>query len=137
MENFFLFVGQQWMLVGALMMLVFLFIRHETMRGGEMLSVHQLSNKVNREGAVVLDVRDAAEYRQGHITDSINIPFAKVAERISELEPYREKPVILVDKMGQHSGSVGRQLAEAGFSVARLEGGIMEWKNGNLPLVSE
>jgi len=59
---------------------------------------------INRQDAVVVDVRDKKEYDSGHIVDSINIPLAKLKQRITELKKHQEKPVVVVCKLGQHSG---------------------------------
>ncbi len=57
---------------------------------------------------------------------------------MSELEKHKEKPLVLVCKMGQHSGAIGKKLAAQGFTgVRRMSGGMMEWQNSNLPLVKE
>ncbi len=131
------FLADQWLLSGALAACVVLLIQHESRRGGPTLTPQQLVNKVNREQAVVVDLRDAKDYKAGHIVDAINIPRAKLAERIGELESYRDKPLILVCKMGQHSGPAGKTLRAKGFSdVSRLRGGMMEWNSAQLPLVS-
>jgi len=137
MTQFLIFLGQQWLLVSALMVLVFLYIQSEIKRGGQTISVHQLTLMVNRENALVLDVRESAEFKEGHIIDALHIPFAKLKERLAELDKYKDKPVIIVDKMGQHSGAAGKQLREAGFNISRLDGGMTEWRGSNLPVVKE
>lgn len=137
MANFIVFLGQQWMLVGALLILVFLFLQLEMKRGGQSISIHQLSTLVNRENALVVDLREPSEYRDGHIVDALNIPFAKLKEKLSELDKYKDRPVVIVDKMGQHTGSAGKQLLEAGFNISRLDGGMTEWRGSNLPVVKE
>ena len=64
------------------------------------------------------------------------MPYATFKDRIGELNLHKDKPVVLVCKMGQHSGSIGKQLAQAGFKkVFRLQGGIAGWQGENLPLV--
>ena len=66
----------------------------------------------------------------------MNIPATKLDARLAELESYRDKPLVLVCKMGQHSGAVGKKLNTQGFSrVYRMTGGMMEWGNMQLPLV--
>lgn len=135
MSQFIIFIGQQWMLVSLLAVLVFLYVRLEIKRGGENISVHQLTHLVNRENALVLDVREHSEFNEGHLVDAINIPFSKITERLHELDKHKTQPIIIIDKMGQHSGTVGRQLLEAGFRAMRLEGGMTEWRGSNLPLV--
>ena len=136
MELFLQFLVVKWYLFGALAVLLGLLFMHESRKGGASLSPAQVVDLVNREDAVVLDLRDAGEYRQGHIVSSINMPFAKLSERVAELERYRDRPVVVVCKMGHHSGAVARTLKEKGFAqVYRLGGGIMEWQGAQLPTV--
>lgn len=137
MTQFIIFLGQQWLLISILMVLVFLYIQSEIKRGGQTVSVHQLTLLVNRENALVLDVRENAEFKEGHIIDALHIPFTKLKERLAELDKHKDKPVIVVDKMGQHSGAAGKQLREAGFNVSRLDGGMTEWRSSNLPVIKE
>lgn len=125
------------MLSGGLAVCIFLLIQNESRRSGPSLSPQQLVNKVNREEAVIVDLRDAKEFKTGHIIDAINIPHAKLADRLGELEPCRNRPVILVCKTGQHSGAAGKTLRAKGFdNVARLNGGMAEWSSSQLPLVT-
>ena len=136
MDQLFEFIGNHPYLVGAFVVLLVLFIRNETQRGGSSVSAQQLVGLVNREGAVVLDLRDQKEYETGHSVDSVNIPYASLESRLSELEKYKDKPIVLACKMGQHAGSAGTALRKNGFTnVSRLSGGIAEWRNQNLPVV--
>ena len=133
MTQFLIFIGEQWLLVSILLALVGLFLWNENRRAGDSLSVHQLTAQVNSANAQVVDLRELKEFRDGHIVNAVNIPFAKLAERQGELD--KARPVILVDKMGQHTGTAGRSLKAAGFQVARLTGGMAEWTGSNLPVV--
>jgi rhodanese-related sulfurtransferase len=100
------------------------------------VSPQQALNLVNGEGGVFLDLREASEYNNGHIVDAVHIPATKLPSRLAELEKYRDKPLILVCKMGQSAGSAGKQLRAAGFdSVYRMSGGMMEWASQQLPTV--
>ena len=138
MALFIEFLSAQWMLVAALVVCLTLLFRHESKKGGPTLSPQQLVGLVNQQQAVVVDIRDGKEFQQGHIVDAINIPYAKLASRLAELDAYKEKPIVLVCKMGQHSGAAGKQLVAAGFEqVSRLSGGMSEWQNSQLPLVSK
>ena len=51
---------------------------------------------INRNEAVVLDVRDKKEFDSGHIVDSINIPVSKLGQRVTELDKHKQKPVVVV-----------------------------------------
>jgi len=138
MEQLFAFISNHPFLVGAFVVLLALFIRNEMSRGGAAVSAQELVQLVNNEGAVVVDLRDKAEFEAGHIVDSINIPFAAIETRMDELNPYKGKPIVLACKMGQHSGSAGTQLRKAGFEqVSRLRGGIADWRAQNLPVVKK
>ena len=136
MALFLEFLAQQWILVAALLAVVFMLVMHETRKSGPSLSPQQAINLVNSEQGVFLDLRDGADYKQGHIVDALHIPSAKLAERATELDKFKDKPIVLVCKMGQHSGAAGKQLRSQGFEkVYKMTGGMMEWGNLQLPLV--
>ena len=136
MDQFFEFIANHPFLAGAFVLLLAVFVRNEMRRGGQTVTAQQLVDLINREGAVVVDVRDKKEYREGHIVDSLNIPHTMLGDRLRELEKHREKPLVIACKMGQHSGAAGTMLRKAGFeNVARLRGGLTEWRGQNLPVV--
>ncbi len=136
MEQFFEFIASHPFLAGAFVLLLGLFVRNEMQRGGETVTAQQLVSLINREGALVLDVRDKKDFREGHIVDALNIPHTALGDRLRELEKYKAKPVVVACKMGQHSGAAGTVLRKAGFeNVARLRGGVTEWRGQNLPVV--
>ncbi|MGK0440996.1 MAG: rhodanese-related sulfurtransferase [Pseudohongiellaceae bacterium] len=137
MALFIEFLGQQWMLASLLLVCFILLMKYESQKGGAALSPQQMINMVNRDQAVVIDLRDKADYTAGHIVDAISMPSATLPSRLGELEPYRDRPLVMVCKMGQHSGAAGKQLTANGFEqVYRLSGGMMEWKGMQLPEVS-
>ena len=124
--------------VGSLVALVVILIVTEMRKGGQTVSTAQLTQMVNQQQAVVVDVRDKKEFGKGHIVDAINIPYASVKDRVGQLEKHKENPIILVDAMGQHSGTVGKTLKEAGFvQVIRLQGGMNSWTADGLPVVKK
>jgi rhodanese-related sulfurtransferase len=137
MALFFEFLAQQWMLAAALLVAVALLIMHEARKSGPSLSPQQAINVINADEGVFVDLREPAEFRKGHIVNAINIPASKVPERMVELEKYRDKPIVLVCKMGQQSAAAGKQLKDAKYSqVYKMTGGMMEWGNLQLPTVT-
>ena len=109
--------------------------RNESARAGATVT-QELVRLVNKEEAIVLDVRDRTEFMAGHIVDAINIPYASLESRVDELAKHKEKPVVIACKMGQHSGAAGTLLQKNGFTnVTRLTGGYAEWRAQNLPMV--
>jgi len=115
--------------------LIYLFIFNDKRRGGKTLTCNQLTRMLNRDEAVLIYLRDAAEYNAGHIVDALHIPFNKINDRWEELLPHKAKEIVLVDKMGQHAGSAGTILRGKEFQVSRLGGGMAEWQGQNLPVV--
>jgi len=137
-ELIFQFLGEQWVLVVGLMMVLTLLVLHETRKAGPSLSISEAVQLVNSEGGVFLDIRDAADFARGHITDALHIPAAALAGRSAELEKFREKPVVVVCKMGQSSGPATKTLRSQGFNRAqKLAGGMMEWDAQKLPVVTQ
>lgn len=129
------FVAEQWLLISILVALVAAFLVFESRKGGAVVSYHQATRLLNDERAVLLDVRDASDFKAGHIAGAIHIPYASLNARASELDKHKTKQIILADKMGQHAGAAGKTLRDKGFDVVRLSGGMAEWKHQNLPLV--
>lgn len=135
-EQVFEFAGNHYILVGLFLFLLVAFIINEGKRGGAAISPSSLVTLVNREGAVIVDVRDGKEFSNGHIAGAVNMPVTSFDSRIVDLESYKEKPIVLVCKIGQHAGAAGRKLKAKGFeNVRRLSGGMAEWTASNLPVV--
>lgn len=134
-ENLFGFLIQEWILVGLLAVLALVYSLRERIKSGVPVSPNELTALVNSGKAVVLDIRPTAEFKTGQLVDSINIPYDRISLDLVILEKYKTKTIIIVDKIGQYSGMVGRQLTKGGYDVRRLSGGISEWQSQNLPLV--
>lgn len=135
-EQFIEFASNHFILVSLFLVLIVAFIINEGKQGGAAISPSNLVTLVNREGAVIIDVRDGKEFGNGHIAGAVNVPASSIDSRIGDLLAYKEKPVVLVCKMGQHAGAAGRKLKAQGFeNVRRLSGGMAEWTASNLPVV--
>ena len=111
---------------------------HEGRKAGPALSINEAVQLINVEGGVFLDIRDAGDFARGHITDALHIPAASLADRYAELEKFRDKPIVVVCKMGQSAGPATKTLRAQGFDRAqKLSGGMMEWDAQKLPVVTE
>ncbi|KPC25239.1 Rhodanese domain-containing protein [Pseudomonas syringae pv. cilantro] len=129
------FATNHYLITGAFVILLALLIAYELSKGGASLSTRELTALVNRDEAVVIDVRSKKDFTAGHIVGSLNFPQDKVLTRTAELQKYKDKTLIIVDAMGQHAGSTARELLKSGFKAAKLSGGISSWRGDNLPLV--
>lgn len=133
--NLIEFVSNHYLLVSIFLVLLVLLAVTEARKGGKSLSNRELTALVNRDEGVVLDVRAKKEFDAGHIVDSLNIPHDKLVSRLGELEKHKGKTIVVVDAMGQHAGTVCRELQKVGFTAAKLSGGISSWRGENLPVV--
>ncbi|MFA5494047.1 MAG: rhodanese-like domain-containing protein [Porticoccaceae bacterium] len=133
--DFFIFISEQWILVSILVLLIYVFAFSERIKGGKPISTNELTRLMNSGEGVLLDVREGKEFNEGHVTGAINIPFAKLDARLAELDKYRDKQLVVADKLGQQAGTAGKKLRKAGFQVLRLQGGMTEWSGQGLPLI--
>lgn len=129
------FVSHHPLLVGAFVVVGVAFMAYEARRnaaGG--VSSGEATALINREDGVIVDLRDKSEFRKAHIPGSRNIPNDRLDDRMQELDEHKDKPIIVVCKMGQQSGAAVEKLKKAGFTRAvRLKGGISQWQADNLP----
>lgn len=136
MAQFIEFLINHWILSGLWLALVITLLYYLNAKAADALSPHQTTLLVNREHGVILDIRDKKAFDDGHIVDAINIPSAKLKDRLVELDKFKEKPLVVVCQMGHQSGDAVKTLEENGFSsVSRMKGGMAEWQAQSLPSV--
>ncbi len=93
-------------------------------------------NLINRNHALVLDVRNEAEFAGGHIVDAKHIPLDKLAERLNELNKYKDKPILVNCQRGMRSAKACEILRKAEFKqIHNLQGGLDAWLAAKLPVV--
>ena len=138
MERVFEFAVNHYILVSLFVAFLLAILVLESRRGGKKISAQGAVNLINRDEAVVVDIRDRKDFNEGRITGSINIPLNSIESRASELKKFKDKQIIVADKMGQHSAMAVKQLNAEGYAnVVRLNGGVADWKGSNLPLVKK
>ncbi|MFE8045863.1 rhodanese-like domain-containing protein [Brenneria goodwinii] len=92
---------------------------------------------INKEDAVIVDIRNRDDYRRGHIANAFNLlPNDIKNGSVGELEKHRAQPVIVVCANGMSSREAATNLLNAGFErVMVLKDGLAGWSGENLPLV--
>lgn len=92
---------------------------------------------INRENAVLLDVREAAELEAGKLPNAVHVPLSQLKERVGELAKYSSRPVIVYCARGQRSRGAAGTLAKAGIAnIYQLQGGLKAWRDAGLPVES-
>lgn len=90
---------------------------------------------INREGAVVVDIRSAEDFAAGHIIDAVHFPLADLPKVGEKLKKLGDKPIIVCCMSGNLAGQAARELKLQGFAqVHALKGGIGAWRAENLPI---
>jgi len=93
---------------------------------------------MNREDALVLDVRETGEWSSGHIAGARHITLGQLDKRMSEIEKFKDRPIIVCCASGNRSSSACGQLKKGGFEkVFSLGGGVSAWLEANLPLTTK
>jgi len=90
---------------------------------------------LNRKDAVMIDVREPAEFGAGHAPNAKNFPLAQLDKRIGELEKFKNRPAVVVCQTGSRAHVATARLKKAGFAeVVVLAGGIGAWQQANMPV---
>lgn len=99
------------------------------------LNTHEATLKINKEDAVLLDIRKQEEFKKGHIVGARQIkPSELEANDFSKLEKHKSQPIIVVCAMGMSAKKTAAALLKAGFTEASvLQGGMNSWTSANLP----
>ena len=132
------FIQTNWALIlvffmsGAMLLWPLLQKRFSSMKEVGTLFVTHL---INKEDAVLLDLRETKEFEGGRLPHAVHIPLSQLPNRISELAKHVKKPIVAYCERGQRSRMAGNTLVKAGFTnLYHLQGGIKAWKDAGLPL---
>jgi rhodanese-related sulfurtransferase len=98
--------------------------RHEFQR----VTLEDLRTRLRSSQAILLDVRPAAEYQNGHLPGAISIPLDELERRLDELPRNRRIVVYCRGPYCVLADEALALLAEQGWQVARLEEGVAEWR---------
>jgi rhodanese-related sulfurtransferase len=114
-------------------MLIWPFVRRTA--GGPWVNTLRATQMINREDALLIDVRDAAEYAKGHILGAKNVPLADLERRAAEFDKHKAKPVIVHCDTGSRATRALGVLKGRGFAnVFNLAGGYGAWQQAGLPV---
>jgi rhodanese-related sulfurtransferase len=86
------------------------------------------------EGLAVLDVREPVEWAHGHIEGAVHVPLMELPNRREEVPGGR---VLVVCRVGARSMQATHYLAQQGFDVVNLDGGMVDWAGAGRPMLSE
>ncbi len=133
----FEFLSQHFLLVGAFVVLLILLIVTELRNkqgSASRVSPAIATQLINKENAIVIDLRDDIAYKKGHIIGAWHILPGQLTTN-EKLLKQKTTPILLTCQNGFQSPALGGQLRKLGFtSVYCLAGGIDNWINSGLLL---
>jgi rhodanese-related sulfurtransferase len=82
--------------------------------------------------AVLVDVREEAEWKAGHVCGAVHIPLSSVTDALADLP--RDRTIVVVCRSGRRSLVAVDMMRRAGYRARNLEGGLQAWAACGLPL---
>lgn len=100
------------------------------------LSVQDATQLINRRHAVIIDLRPADEYKQGHLPHAKNISFEAMQAKPEQINKNKRVPILLICQRGKHASKAQAILKQAGYAeVFTLEGGLEIWQKAKMPVI--
>jgi len=132
------FVIHNWYLFMALIVVLAMLVGgplRQMMLGIRQVSIAEAIRLLNHEQAVIVDVREAEEYRSGHIPKSVHAPLSGLSHGLAQLEKFKSRPIIVSCRTSNRSARAAVLLRQKQFTnVQVLAGGIQAWQGENLPV---
>jgi rhodanese-related sulfurtransferase len=139
MEQLVEFAKDQMLLSGLwvalVVMLVYSFVS-PILSKTKRVNNHQATLLINKEDALVLDIRTPKDFKSGHIISSKQLKPEEIREgNFAKLEKNKEQPIIVVCAMGNLAAGTATKMMKAGFNnVYVLSGGMNAWQGASLPV---
>jgi len=141
MQEYIEFAGRHSMLFIALTAVIALIIMTELKRaikGYKEVLPSEAVRLINKEDAMVLDVREANELEQGSIIDSKHVALSVLPEKLDSLSSNKDQPILVFCKTGNRSTQACKLLLKNSYSnVFGLKGGITAWVNDQFPITKK
>jgi rhodanese-related sulfurtransferase len=104
-----------------------------TMAEPDVISPKEAATMRVKDRAVIVDVREKDDWNEHHIHGAVRIPLSQLNDRLAELVPYKNRPIITQCQAGMRSAQAQLMLKAAGFSkVYLMNGGIQAWHEQGL-----
>ncbi|MBO9512940.1 MAG: rhodanese-like domain-containing protein [Variovorax sp.] len=90
---------------------------------------------INRERAVVVDVREPEEFAAGHVTGAKNVPLGELEQKLPGAVKNKSLPLLLICATGARAQRAVATAKKLGYEQAQaVSGGLKSWKEANLPV---
>ena len=103
----------------------------------ENADVKGFAELMNDTNVVVLDVRTADEFKEGHLEGAVNIDYKQgdfVEQAVTKLP--KERTIAVYCRSGRRSAGAAELLAKEGYRVVNMKGGIIAWQEAQMPVTT-
>ena len=102
----------------------------------ENYDVKEFAKLIADSNVVILDVRKADEFAEGHIKGAVLIDqFQNDFVEQAQAKLPKDKIIAIYCRSGRRSASAAGKMADIGYKCVNLKGGILAWKDANMPVV--
>lgn len=139
MQDILLFMQHHMTLVvifAVVLVLIFVVELIKIKGSASRLTPGQATQLINRNNAVVVDVRSQDAFLSGHIVNAISLPLSEMNTKVKKIEKFKAQPIIVVCGTGVDALKAANLLTQQGFLQAQiLSGGMRAWRDAELPVV--
>ncbi len=133
MDRYLEFILNHYILSLAFALVTFLLLQEffdALFRRFETLSPLLAVAKINDHNTIILDVREAPDFIQGHIEGAINTPLSTFSEHLPQLEKYKKNVLLLTCQTGTRANAAAKLLMQSDFKhILILSGGMSAWQD--------
>ena len=138
MREFVDFITKNWILASLFLLTIIVLLQQYWSQhrfGMQWVTTEEAVALINRDQAIILDVRPAETFATGHCLGAISLEHHLLDKKIGTLEKYKTKSFIVVCQSGYQAKQSAAFLKQQGFKVYVLEGGMQQWRANVLPVV--
>lgn len=132
------FIGNHLVLVTLFLVVLVSLIGNEIsrfFRGYRELTPAALTQLINRDSPLVVDLSAPGDFEKAHIPGARNVQLSQFDPENKDLAPVKDRPVAVYCRAGTTSAQAAAKLVKAGFKqVFWLGGGLAAWREANLPV---
>ena len=104
----------------------------------ENMEVKEFAELIADSNVVILDVRKDNEFAEGHIKGAVLIDqFQSDFVEQAKAKLPKDKTIAIYCRSGRRSSNAAGKLADIGYKCVNLKGGILAWKEANMPVIKE
>jgi rhodanese-related sulfurtransferase len=140
MQDFINFLLKHPALSASILFLIIALIIIEFLRAKRhrfSLNPAQVTTLINRENAIIIDIRPKEMFVKGHVIGAQSFTTNDIKENNKKLEKFKNKPIIIICATGVESQKLAVHLKSRHKQVYILGGGMPAWANASMPIVKE